>query len=407
MLDNKKNLIAVAIAGAFALPIAAQAQSTVEVYGKLYPEIVNGQLSGATAKGTVVNTLSAAATGAADSKLLSMDSPNSRLGFRGTEDLGGGMKAFYQLEMGLGVDTGANSSTSLLFSRDSFVGVSGGFGSVKLGTMDTVYKTLGDTMSFLGISSGNFISASNILSKPGFGTSSASSFHLRRGNSIIYESPKVAGFQGLFDYSLGEVTGSSSSTSVISGGVKYNAGPLYLAVAYENHKDLFGASKNVPTAIANNTATAITGGPTSTDTAVRFTAQYKVTEATRVEGNYATIQYDETGGTAGKFANYKHNVWSIAGEHKLNNAVTLVGSYGAAAAGTCTLVGTAACSTAGLDGKMLNLGVGYNFSKRTMLFALYSNMNNGASAVYNNFGSGSPATGQDISIFAAGISHNF
>lgn len=406
MLDNKKNLVVLAIAGAFALPIAAQAQSSVTVYGKIYPQIVNTELSGATAKGTVVNTLSAAATGVADSKLLSMDSPNSRLGFRGTEDLGSGMKAFYQLEMGFGVDTGALSN-SLLFGRDSFVGVGGGFGSVKLGNMDTVYKSLGDTMSFLGISSGNFISASNIISKPGFGTSSASSFHLRRGNSIIYESPEVAGLQGLFDYSLGEIAGSTSSATVMAAGLKYNAGPMYLAVAYETHKDLFGGSKNVPSAIANSTTTATTGGPSSTDTAMRFTAQYKITENTRVEGNYATTQYDETGGTAGKFANYKHNVWSISGEHKLNNAVTLVASYAASAAGTCTLVGTTACSTAGLDGKMINLGVGYNLSKRTMLYALYSNINNGASAVYNNFGSGSPATGQDINTLAAGISHSF
>ena len=66
---------------------------------------------------------------------------------------------------------------------------------MRLGSMDTVYKNLGDTLSFLGVSSGNFISTSNILSKPGIGSSSASSFHLRRANSIVYESPEFGGFQ--------------------------------------------------------------------------------------------------------------------------------------------------------------------------------------------------------------------
>jgi predicted porin len=333
-----------------------------------------------------------------------MDSPNSRLGFRGAEDLGGNLKAIFQLEMGFGVDTGTNSSsaTGALFSRDTFVGMAGGFGTVKLGSMDTVYKNLGDTLSFLGVSSGNFISTSNILSKPGFGTSSASSFHLRRANSIVYESPNVAGFQGLLDYSLGEVPGSNSKGRVISTGVKYEVGPLYLAVAYETHEDLFGGSKNVPTALKNDSNPAAK----STDTATRLTAQYKFASNTRAEANFARIKYDETGGTTGKFATYKHNTWSIGAE-QLINAVTLAASYGQGSAGTCSLVGGVACSTAGLDGKMLNLGASYSFSKRTSLFALYSLMRNGNSAVYNNLNSGNPTPGQDINTYAVGISHSF
>ena len=403
MLVSKKTLVAVAIAGAFALPLAAQAQSSISVSGKIYPQIVTVDTSGATAKGASVSTMGAAAAGTADSKTVSMDSPNSRLSFRGSEDLGSGMKAFFQLEMGFGVDTGANSSSTNLFSRDTFVGVGGGFGSVKLGSMDTVYKNLGDTLSFLGVSSGNFMSISNVLSKPGFGTSSASSFHLRRGNSIIYETPEVGGFQGLFNYSLGEQAGNTSTQTVVAGGVKYSGGPWYLAAAYETHKDLFGASKNVSSTIANPT----TGAVSSNDTALRFTAQYKFGKDTRVEGNVATIKYDETGGAVGKFANYKHNVWSIAAEHKMN-AITLVGSYANSAAGSCTLVGTAACSTAGLEGNMFNLGVGYNLSKRTMLYGVYSKITNGSSAVYNNIGNGArPTSGQDIGTLAAGLSHTF
>jgi predicted porin len=401
MRNNHNTLLKLALGAAAVMPLAAQAQTNVTVYGKLYPQLVRAELSGATASGTAVSTLSASPGSDADSDSFTMDSPNSRLGFRATENLGDGLKAFIQLEMGFGVDTGANTSRTALFSRDTFIGLAGPFGTVKLGSMDTVYKNLGDTMSFLGVSSGNFISTSSILSKPGFGTSSAASFHLRRPNSVIYESPEMAGFTALFDYSLGEVAGDSTRNTVISAGLQYEAGPLYAAIAHERHRGLFGGSRNVPTALRNNETLA-----DSTDTATRVTGQYKFTKNTRAEANFAVIEYDETGGAAGKFKNYKHNVWSIAAEHKIEQ-LTLVGSYGQAAAGSCSLFAGVACSTAGLDGKMFNAGAGYNFSKRTMLYALASLMRNGTSAVYNNLNAGDPAPGQDITSFAVGISHSF
>ncbi|HZV67009.1 MAG TPA: porin [Telluria sp.] len=403
---NMKNTKLTAIAlGALGCccALSAQAQSNVTIYGRLYPEIVNVNVSGATPKGQAVSTLAAAPTSAADVRATSEDSPNSRLGFRGAEDLGSGLKAIFQLEIGFGVDTGTNSSTSSLFSRDTYVGLASNYGTVKLGSMDTVYKNLGDTMSYLGISSGNFLSTSNILSKPGIGSSSASSFHLRRANSLVYESPEFAGgFQALFDYSLGEVANDFQRQNVISTGLKYEAGPLYAAVAVERHYDLFGGSLNVPTALSNATNPLAH----SRDEAIRWTAQYKFSDSTRVEANLANIKYNETGGTVGKFQEYKHRTWSIAGEQKIAN-VTMIASYGAATAGSCALVGNAACNTDGLDGKMATVGAGYSFSKRTLVFAVYTYMGNGDSAVYNNYNNGKPATGQDIKTFAVGIAHNF
>lgn len=404
MLQNTRlTAVALAVAATCCAPLAAQAQSSVQIYGRLYPELVRVNLEGATAKGVVLNTLIGTAPGGADLKTTTMDSPNSRLGFRGSEDLGGGMKAIFQLEIGLGVDTGLNSSTTQLFSRDTFVGLSGGFGTVRLGSMDTVYKNLGDTLSFLGVSSGNFISTSNILSKPGIGSSSASSFHLRRPNSFVYETPDYNGFQFLFDLSLGEVANDFTRGNLISTGVKYENGPIYAAVAYERHNDLFGGSKNVATALKNDSNLLAN----SRDSAVRATLQYKVTKDTRAEVNLVGVKYEETGGAAGKFAEYKHNAWSVAVEHKAAENVTLVASYGQSTAGSCALVGSLPCTTSGLEGKMLNLGAGYYFSKRTLLFALASYMRNGAAATYSNLNDGKPLPGQDIKTFGFGLSHSF
>jgi predicted porin len=402
MMNSKKNLIAAAVVAAFALPIAAQAQSNVEMYGRLYPQLANVSYSGSSAVGTVVSTISGKATGAADVSQLTMDSPNSRLGFRGTEDLGGGSKAFYQLEMGFGVDDGAMSTAGIMWARNSFVGMAGNFGSVKLGIMDTVYKELGDTNSILGISSGNFMSVSNVLSKPGTGIS-AGSFHLRRGNSIVYTSPTFANVTVLFDYSLGETAGSISTGSVISTGATYDSGPIYLALAYEQHNNMWGGS---PTALS---AAAVVGA-TSTDTAMRGTARYTISSDTKVEVNVANIKYKEEGGGIGKFSTYDHLAWAASFEQKLG-AITLAGSYGSSNAGSCALVGGAACSTNGLEGSMLNLAAGYSFSKRTMLYGVFTQITNGSAAVFSNAVStvkvGKPTPGTDIGTFAIGLKHDF
>lgn len=404
MLHNTRlTAVALAVAATCSAPLAAQAQTSVQIYGRLYPELVRVSIDGATPKGVVLNTLIGTSAGGADLKTTTQDSPNSRLGFRGSEDLGGGMKAIFQLEIGLGVDTGLNSSTTQLFSRDTYVGLSGGFGTVRLGSMDTVYKNLGDTLSFLGVSSGNFISTSNILSKPGIGSSSASSFHLRRANSIVYETPEYGGFQALLDLSLGETANDFTRGNVVSTGVKYENGPIYAAIAYERHNDLFGGSKNIVTALKNDSNPLAN----SRDSAVRGTLQYKVTKNTRAEVNLVGVKYEETGGTAGKFAEYKHNAWSLAAEHKATEAVTLVASYGQSTAGSCALVGSLPCTTNGLEGKMLNLGVGYYFSKRTLLFALAAYMRNGTAATYSNLNDGKPLPGQDIKTAAFGLSHSF
>ncbi|MDB5990305.1 MAG: porin [Herbaspirillum sp.] len=401
----KKTLLATAAAAVCGLPLMAQAQTSVVVYGKMYPDMTHINVSGASPVGTTVSTLSASAKGTNNTSLTTMDAPNSRLGFRGAEDLGGGLEAIFQLEMGFSLNNGAQSSANALFSRNSFLGLAGNFGTVKLGNMDTVYKELGDHMSFLGITSGNFMSIANVLSKPGFGTNSASSFHLRRTNSVIYESPSFSGLKGLFDWSPNGTAGDASS-GVISTGVKYESGPVYLALAYETHKDMFGASLNIPTAIANTTGGIANAGASSKDTALRATAQYRFPDDYRAEINLAQLKYDESGGAVGKFANYKHNTWSISAE-KLIGAITLVASYAKSAAGTCSLVGGVACTTSGLNASMYNLGTSYSLSKRTSLFAVYSYMGNDSSAVQSNWLNGKLADGQNTSTLGIGISHSF
>ena len=410
MLDTKSKLMVAAIGAAFSLPIAAQAQTNVTIYGKLYPDITHVNVSGATPAGGAFSSLSAAPKNTNNLSATSMDSPNSRLGFKGSEDLGGGLSAIFQLEMGFSSDSGTLSTADTPFSRNTFVGLVGPYGTVKLGNMDTVYKELGDQMPFLGLTSGNFMSTSSILSKPTFTTNSASSFHLRRANSFYYSSPNVAGFTGLFDWSPNETAGDAGG-GVYSTGFKYEHGPIYAALAYELHKDLYGGSfgtfGGVGSATGSASAPVAPAGLKSKDSAVRATFQYTFVDGWKAEVDLANLRYTESGQTAvGKFDTYKHNTWAV-GVQKEIGAVTLVGSTGMEGAGSCTLTGGVACNTGGLNARMLNLGVGYALSKRTLLFAVYTRMSNDFSAVTTSWLNGKAGDGQDQDIVAMGISHSF
>ena len=146
--------------------------SVVTMYGRLYPEINYPRGDGATAAGTTVCSICTAPTGVNNIVTRTeMESSNSRLGFRGYERLGRDLKAIWQLETEFHID----SNDSAFAQRDSFVGLAGRvWGAIKLGRMDTPFKTYGDDISFLGVSSGNFTSSSNVLRKVGFGSSGAS-----------------------------------------------------------------------------------------------------------------------------------------------------------------------------------------------------------------------------------------
>jgi predicted porin len=395
-MNRMGRALAVAVVAGWSTAAAAQ---SVSVYGRLFPEVIWLRMPGATAPGTPVSTLAAEPSGERIDSAVQMDSSNSRLGFRGEEPLGGGLKAFFQIEQRIIVDTGG----AQLASRDTFVGLgSDAWGRVKLGGFDTVYKEIGDTLSFLGVSSGNFVSNSNVLSKQGFGTSSAGSFHLRRANSLRYETPEHRGLQGLVQYSPDEAKTESRNAYLWSLGVVYASGPFYGALAYELHNDTFGGSRNVPRALSNTSDL----DAHARDTGVRATIQYRAGNHT-VEGNVARMEYKERGGAPGRFEDYRHTAFSIGVDSKWSDAWRTAAAYDQAGAGSCRLFDGAACSTSGLDGRQLSLGAAYYLSRRTYLFALYAKLWNGRSAQYNNIDGTDVPPGADPQQIALGITHNF
>ena len=399
-----KQLPLVLALGAASICTFAQAQSSVQLYGRLYPYTNYEKASGATAVGTAGATLAGAAAGpsAISGGVKGMAAGNSNLGLQGKEALGGGLKAVYQVEGTVTVDDG--SAASFSWNRNNFVGLEGAFGEIKLGFMDTVFKEYGDTIGVLGVSSGTPMSSSNILRKVSFGANNAARFHERRANSIRYDSPAMAGFAGAIQVATQEnpnLTTGIGPQKTYSFGVKYDNGPWYFALAHEIHDNWFGGSVNSPSAMRNNAQ----AGITSKDTASQVTVEWRPTKTIKAEFDVIKKKYKEKANVTGRFESYTNNAYLLSVEGRFDQW-RAVAQVVKANAGSCTRV-AAVCSTSGLEGSKLIVGASYYLSRRTYIFGVIDQMKNGASGRYAANDFGAVNHGEDTRHVIAGVSHRF
>src|SRR3989475_6480491 len=419
----KRKAVAVAVGALFIAP-AAQAQivfgndtiGTVQFYGKLYPEFIRATSSGATETGASVSTLASPTTGLCGTassagacsgttagSRFAVDSQNSYLGFRGERKFGNtGLKGIWQIEQSIELDTG----TGVFSNRNSFLGLAGGFGTVKLGNMDTIYKEYGQVEEIFGLTSGNFISPSNVLSQIGVGNSSTASFHLRAPNSIQYQTPEFQGFQAGLQYSPDETkndVGNTLNKELWSMGVKWESGPLYLSAQYERHKDFFGGSNNISSSLSNIGA----ADAHSKDTGMRFSAAYRFGNH-RVAGDIARLQYEESCQNAApsNVVRYEHTNWAISFESSWGGPWRTAIEYVSGGEGTCKVT-IGDCSTTGLKGALIGGGVAYDLDKQTFLYVLAAQLKNDPSAIYSNWNNSKPARGADITQVAVGMQYRF
>ncbi|HOA93384.1 MAG TPA: porin, partial [Quisquiliibacterium sp.] len=223
----KKALLLPALVAAF--PLAATAQTNVTLYG-----IADAAVDAADRGSSVGNSM----------QVFSGVQSTSRFGLRGSEDLGGGLKAVMNLEAGYSIDDGtSDASSSGLFQRRAVVGLEGGFGTVLLGRDYTPGYTLAqisDVMSY-GLF-GNLLA----VQSP-WGTSAGSSgaaqiaapasnlgYASRVSNGVHYTSPSIAGGLRIRAvYASGErdvstATVNKSAGNVMGLGASYASGPLSL-----------------------------------------------------------------------------------------------------------------------------------------------------------------------------------
>jgi predicted porin len=209
----KKTLLAAA--ALLAVSGSAFAQSSVTLYGLV-------DLSIESIKGTDTTT-----------RLSSDNYNSSRLGFRGIEDLGGGLKAKFILESGLNADTGVAGSGGRFFSRAAWVGLEGGFGEIRLGRQDSTIGAIAGNTSIVGTQSYDEAVIADTF---------AGRTYRRLDNAITYVTPKfVDGLQLQLQYSTAadgttatnaEAAADSDQGKTFGFSATYAAGPFGIGGAY-------------------------------------------------------------------------------------------------------------------------------------------------------------------------------
>lgn len=209
----KKRLLSVALIGAAG---CAFAQSSVTLYGRVDTSVGSETLNN-------VRT----------SNVYSGQLTPGRFGFRGTESLSAGLKVNFVLENGFNSDDGTTGLNGTAFSRASWVGLSGGFGAVRLGLVDSPYKDIFD--------SGN----SNIVFDSAFtpynvAYTGVASYVSRLTNQVRYDSPSFGGVTASVGIALDETAGVSNDTTALN--LRWRNGPLDVGAAIQQQKNSVLAS---------------------------------------------------------------------------------------------------------------------------------------------------------------------
>lgn len=320
----KRTLIVAAVAALGAN--AALAQSSVTVFGRVNTSV------------EYQKNISV------DGKQAVLQNNASRLGFKGTEDLGGGLKADFYLEHRFNSDTGTVSGD--FWSGDAWVGLSGGFGNIRAGRLTSAAYYA--TADWIGMHNHDTGTSEDKLY----------TYLSSNKNTVSYQTPNLSGFVGEFSVSAGEGTDANKVYNLAG---NYDAGPLHLGVGFEKQAEF-----------------------DNKQLAVR--AVYELGAFTF--GGY-----------------YQRSDLEVVGTR---NLFRLAGMYTLGASEFHVNVGRAGDwdNLDGSKATQWTLAYNYNLSKRTKVYAFYTKVDNGRSLSY--FGAtGAGGVVLDPSSFAVGVRHNF
>jgi predicted porin len=421
---NKK-VMAVAVAGVLAAPAALAQTSNVQLYGRAVLGVDNYSAKGASSQGAV--------PGSAidyDSRFRVFDN-SSRVGLRGTEDLGNGLKAIFQIETGVNIDGGSRSgqagtdnvSSGFWASRDSFVGIDSNFGRLTFGRQ-SIYWANGVNAQFAA----NYINT-EIPWTNGTGLGRMGVTTARTSNTAQYTTPTFAGINGTLSWSPGAGCDTATlgangfcqesvqhQTSVEADGnvwgltLRGEWGPFYVQGDYARGRG------NSPLAA---------GVPKVELDAYKVGASWGYMPGARVgiiwvrnEDN-AARGLNGVGRVAGT-DQAKQDGWTLNWEHTFGN-FQVMAQYGFTgdmsgcgnAGNQVLLPGSVSCSSTGSDGYMI--AGRYFLSKRTWLFASWNKVSNDSNQFADYTGGNITSVGTftvfpygaDPQIWALGIFHQF
>jgi predicted porin len=350
----------------------AQTANPVTLYGRAYVTLESVEAKG----GTVTQD-------AASKRRTRIEDQSSLLGVRGTEDLGGGLKAFFQLETVFRLDQ--NNST--FANRNSGVGLQGAFGSVLLGRWDMPFKTTTiavDPFGDLTISG-----LTGVMNDRG-------NFDVRGQNVLQYWTPTWGGVAARFATTSDETRTTGTGTAcgagspstatcdikprMIGASVTYTGGPVYAGYAYEQHKDATGSQGT----------TGLTPG----------TPGFKE-KGHAIFGSF-TFGPVKVGALAEKFkktGRSDQKSWMVNATYTMGNN-QFIYEYEKGKDG-------ATSGAAQPDCKAHQLGYQYNFSRRTFFLAQYARYTNNTVATCGTNVTGVGVAGQDPRGLSLGLRHIF
>jgi len=418
----KKSLLAVAAIGAFAS--AAQAQSSVTVYGIMDIGYVGGNSRVADGKAVTKGTSNSFVAGSEST---------SRLGFKGTEDLGGGSSAFFTIELGLepASTTSGFKNSATTENRQSFVGLKkNGIGDFAVGTQYTLIHNsvaatdaggtnniLGDMIYTSATGTGATVADANFAVNNGFGA--GNSYTIRSQNALTLNTDTFAGFKGhalvimnntnTTQTTLASSNGYTGGTNNQNGwglGVDYTWNKLFVTAAMQqlNAKQAYNLSTLTPT---STTAATIAAANISI-----FGAGQASSLGTNVKDNqyYVGATYDF--GILKAYAQYinrKVTAQQDTGYYAKRTGEQIgVRSYITPTIEAWAQGGLGKTTAFGYNNPAANLtswqvGSNYYLSKRTNLYAIYGQVGTSNVSVVNNT---NPAS-FNASNYAIGVRHTF
>ncbi|WP_313303175.1 porin [Diaphorobacter sp.] len=315
---------------------AAFAQSSVTIYGRVNTSVEHQKIGGESA--------------------TRMENNASRIGFRGVEDLGGGLKAGFVMEAGFGSDTGTMDGRGF-FARQSEVNLAGGFGELRLGRWTAPsYFATADYISMHNHDTGTSADAFYAYVMNDIATNS---------NSISYKTPTFGGFNLEVGTGLYEKNAKYGNKNVYDLAANYEAGPLALGAGYSK---------------------------------LDKSDQFAIRGLYKIGSNFLLGAYVQ------RSKNWGFDQVTALSDAGTRTAYRLSGAYMMGASEFHLNVGRAGKMKHISESSAMQytLAYNYNLSKRTKVYAYYTKVDNKDGASYL-----SGAAGQDFSSIAVGVRHNF
>ncbi len=359
----KKLHVALALAGTLAG--TANAQSAVEIYGVLDMGLVrdSGQVTGLTTSATA--TPPSTQIQPAGNKLVSGAQSGTRLGFKGTEDLGNGLKGLFVLETGIAADRGGFNQANTAFARQAFVGLQSNFGTVTLGRQYTSYFLSLNQVAdpFASGLAGN---AQNLMLSP---AGVDADRMIRMNDAIKYATPIFNNFRGELAYGFGEKAptagGATATKRTITGSITYSLKPLNVTLAHFSKRSASVADDISSTMLAAN-------------------YDFGIAKA------FVAFANNDWLGTVGKSRDFLIGASMPVGPH------TFIVSY---------IKKDARGAQAANDADQAAIAYTYALSKRTNLYAAYGHISNDGAAIYTVGNNSENGTGNKA--FNLGVRHLF